>query len=124
MKQQLLETAYKLVVSIKALDDLGKNELLLPALLTKYTEEELTEITDFIESSVMKDIDDYAFVKAFADYIEAVEQAKKYMEMAKGYQEMANINLTISQEDHHLEEEGASIYEMDSQKAKGSSQTG
>lgn len=39
--------------------------------------------------------------------------------MEKGYEMMAGINLTIAQEDFHLELEGASIYEMDSKKAKG-----
>lgn len=39
--------------------------------------------------------------------------------MRKGYLEMADINLTIAQEDFHLETEGASIYEMDSAQAEG-----
>lgn len=40
-------------------------------------------------------------------------------EMAKGYQEMALINLTIAQEDFHLEDEGAKLYEMGNEKAEG-----
>lgn len=40
--------------------------------------------------------------------------------MKKGYQEMAELNLTIAQEDFHLEDEGARLgYEMDSTKTEG-----
>ena len=41
--------------------------------------------------------------------------------MSKGYMEMAEINLTIAQEDFHLENEGANLgYDkLDSEESKG-----
>jgi hypothetical protein len=41
------------------------------------------------------------------------------LEMRQAYMEMAKINLTIAQEDFHLEAEGAKYYEMDSTKGTG-----
>lgn len=38
--------------------------------------------------------------------------------MGKGYEEMANINLTIAQEDFHLEQEGERLNEMDTEERK------
>lgn len=40
-------------------------------------------------------------------------------EIGQAYIEMGAINLQISQEFFHLEEEGAKKYEMDSKKAEG-----
>lgn len=45
----------------------------------------------------------------------------KHIRMAIGYQHMSTLNLRISQDDYHLEEEGARFYEMDSE--EGSSIT-
>lgn len=42
-----------------------------------------------------------------------------HKKMGEAYIEMGAINLRISQEDFHLEEEGAKYYEMDSKKAEG-----
>jgi hypothetical protein len=43
--------------------------------------------------------------------------------MAQGYVEMAKVNLMITQEDFHLESEGASLgYEMDITQAQGKAQ--
>lgn len=40
--------------------------------------------------------------------------------MGKAYEEMSKINLTIAQEDFHLEDEGANLgYEMGTEKTKG-----
>lgn len=40
--------------------------------------------------------------------------------MGDAYQEMGNINLAITQENFHLETEGANLgYEMDTKEAKG-----
>lgn len=36
----------------------------------------------------------------------------KHIRMAIGYQSMSTLNLRISQDDYHLEEEGARFYEM------------
>jgi hypothetical protein len=38
--------------------------------------------------------------------------------MRQGYKEMAEINLTITKEDFHLEDEGAKIYEMATEETK------
>lgn len=40
-------------------------------------------------------------------------------QMELGYLAMANINLTIAQEDFHLETEGMKYYEMDSKNSEG-----
>lgn len=45
-----------------------------------------------------------------------------YAEMARGYQEMGAINLAISQEFFHLENEGEKVYEMVTEKAEGEAQ--
>ena len=45
---------------------------------------------------------------------------KKAMEL--GYEAMANINLTIAQEDFHLETEGERLNEMDTTKTEGKAQ--
>jgi hypothetical protein len=43
------------------------------------------------------------------------------VEMGRGYQEMAEINLTVSQEYFHLEDEGANLGygEMDTEETEG-----
>lgn len=125
---QLFDVALQLnqsVELIEAIDGLGLAKLLIMLGKLGYEEAELKEISKYIdENTNQEEFTEYVEHKAFATYIQALENAKKLMEMAKGYEEMGTINLTISQEDHHLEDEGAKAYEMDSKDTKGTGTQG
>ncbi|MER2008516.1 MAG: hypothetical protein ABS939_13785 [Psychrobacillus sp.] len=48
-----------------------------------------------------------------------MRKLREYIEFAQGYQEMGKINLEISNEMKHLEDEGAKLNEMGTEKREG-----
>lgn len=125
-KEQFLETSYKLASSLDVILALGKGETLLTVLAGMgYTKERLIEIGNFMDENTTADeFNEHVEKRAFISYVDGVEEMAKYMEIAKGYQEMGEINLAISKEDHHLEEEGEKLNEMDRENSKGGNQAG
>lgn len=125
-KNQIFKAIYTVETSLEVLTKVGMSqEWMVAQLRMKYTEEELREITSFcIEQADPMNEEDYFYYEAINNYMNAVDDLKKYIDIAKGYQEMANINSTISAENHHLEEEVVYNYEMDSQNSQGENKTG
>jgi hypothetical protein len=130
MKQEkVIKTLSKMIMAYNTLEAMGKAEnLATVADGMGYSSERVIKAIDFIHGQVgtmnQEKANEIVERNAHIAYLESIDEIEKYMEMAKGYQEMGEINLTISQEDHHLEEEGVKLHEVDSKESKGDTQAG
>ena len=125
-REQLLKTASKIVMAYNTIEKCGQANI-LPAVAEGmgYSVERVITAIQFMQDEIgEKEMNANCEKDAFVAYLEAIDEIEKYMEMAKGYQEMGEVNLTIAQEDHHLEEEGAKLHEMDSEASKGDTEAG
>lgn len=118
----ILGNLYQLSSSSRVLDNDFEEQgtIMVNELLKEYSAEEISEVSRFITSYVDEnngEVGASITEKAREAYIEGFKGVKKYMDMAEGYQEMGNINLSISEENHHLEGE-ATQYEMGTKKTE------
>lgn len=122
----MLKTGYKMASALDTILALQGMEKLITVMEGMgYDAEKRREIVKFLNENITEEeFNSNVEVQAFNAYIEGLQEMEKYMEMAKGYQEMGDINLTITQEDFHLEEEGAKAYEMDSKKIASENNAG
>lgn len=125
-KKEILDSTYKLVSALYTIEE-DNNINKLNAVLNGlgYTNERLQEVAKYIDANVSEEeVNSNAEKQSFFSYVEALQEIENYISIAKGYEEMGEINLTTAQEDYHLEEEGARLYEVDKTAGKGSNQAG
>jgi hypothetical protein len=120
MSKELLEATYEMVGAYDVIVMAGKIDTMQSVLVGMgYTQEKIDSVINFIHNNLtQEELNVGVERQAYVAYINAVEKIEKLMQMAQGYQEMGELNLTIAQEDHHLEEEGAKLHEMDSKEGE------
>ncbi|MFQ3543512.1 hypothetical protein Q7A53_05450 [Halobacillus rhizosphaerae] len=99
----------------------GHHQNLTNQLLEKgYSIEKMTEIMEFVrEYSSDQKLENDIVEVSFDQYFDSLKRMETMMDAVKGYQEMGELNMQISNEDFHLESEGASLgYEMDSEEGE------
>lgn len=126
MKKDILKTGYKMSSALDVIIALHQTDKLMTVMEGMgFNSERRVAILNFLNESVQEEeYNANIELQAFTSYIEGLQEMERYMQMASGYQEMGDINLTITQEDFHLEEEGANAYEMVTKDTKGDIQAG
>lgn len=119
--EKLLDIMFKSLSSLYVIEKLGAEAKLPQVLKLMGIEPEKAMMAiEFLKDALKdEDFDAQMEKRAIASFYEATEEVIKLAEIAKGYQEMGEINLQIAQEDFHLEQEGAEMYEVDTKKAQG-----
>jgi hypothetical protein len=120
-KEQVINTAYKMVTSFNLLATGGKGEAFLTVMEGMgYTADRVEPAIRFLQENLTQaELDSFLEQNAYIAYMQSIDELEKYMKMAQGYQDMGDINLSITEESHHLEEEGAKAHEMDTEKSEG-----
>lgn len=114
-REQLIKYAFQFFSSVTMAEELMDNEeklIIINDILKElgYTEDKVDEILLFVKEMITNDEFEEMKKIIFHNIVDAVQNLEKFMNMSKGYEEVADLNLQISQEDYHLEEEGLNSF--------------
>lgn len=116
MKEQnneFLNLSYELTSAYEVLTSFGKDSMVKFNYTLQemgYSREKLDTIAEFMNENMDEDgYEEFVELKCITKYIEGLQKMEQYMAMAQGYEEMGEINLEISEEMHHLEDEASNI---------------